>query len=100
VIQERQLTTNQSPNQFLSKELKGFHKTTREGKGRTQARKVSKFQQGYKTEIEAKECRVTDWRPFLGLNLKIKNTIDSLQNRCGSLGSIGVYLERKLGALK
>jgi hypothetical protein len=47
------------------KGIKGFLQNHKRGKGRTQARKESKFQQGCKTEIEAKECCGPDRRPFL-----------------------------------
>jgi hypothetical protein len=55
VVRRVQLTTNQSPNQILSKESKVFTNNTRSGKGETKTIKLQKFQQGYKLRFEAKE---------------------------------------------
>jgi hypothetical protein len=76
-----------------------FTNNTRSGNGETKTIKLQKFQQGYKLRFEAKEPFGPDWWPFLWLNLKIKNTVE-VQNRCETLGSTGVYLERKLGAIE
>jgi hypothetical protein len=67
------------------KGIKGFSPTTQDGgKGETKTIKLQKFQQGYKLRFEAKEpCR-----------------LDRVKNRCGTLGSTDVYLERKLVALE
>jgi hypothetical protein len=43
VIQETQLTTNQSPNQILSKESKVFHKIIRDGREEHKQEKISNF---------------------------------------------------------
>jgi hypothetical protein len=99
VVRRVQLTTKQSPNQILSKESKFFTNNIRSGKGENKTIKLQKFQQGYKLRFEAKEPCGPDRWPFLWLNLKIKNTVE-VQNHCGNLGSTGVYLERKLGALE
>ena len=77
VIQRVYLYTNQSPTTPISKELEGSpqnHKRGEREKPRTQ--ELQKFQQGYKLRFEAKEPCGPDWRPFLGLNLKIKNTVE------------------------
>jgi hypothetical protein len=89
---------NPKPNPL--KGIKGFSpKTQDHWKGETKTIKLQKLQQGYKLRFEAKEpCGPNRW-PFLRLNMKIKNTVE-LQNRSGTLGSTGVYLERKLGALE
>jgi hypothetical protein len=82
------------------KGIKGFSTTTQDrGKGETKTIKLQKFQQGYKPRFKTKEPCGLDRQPFLKLNMKIKNTIE-VQNRCESLGSIGVYQERKLVALE
>jgi hypothetical protein len=102
VINDQREATHHQPIPKLNplKGIKCFPQDHKEGKGRTQARKDSKFQQGWKTEIEAKERYGLDQRPFLGLILKIKNTVNSLQNHSGPLSSTDVYLEIKLGALE
>ena len=99
MIQRVYFSTNQAQTKPISKELEYSpqnHKRREMEKPRTQD---LIFQQGYKTQIEAKERCGPDRRPFLSLNLKIKNTVE-VQNHCESLRSTGVYLERKLGALK
>jgi hypothetical protein len=97
----KSVTHHQSiPKPNPLKGIKGFSPTTQDrGKGETKTIKLQKFQQGYKLRFEAKKPCGPDRRPFLELNLKINNTIE-VQNHWGTLSSIGVYLERKLGALE
>jgi hypothetical protein len=89
-----------NPQTKFLKGIKGFSPTTQDrGKWETKTIKLQKFQQGYKLRFEANEPCGPDRWPFLWLNMKIKNTV-KVQNHCGTLGSTGVYLERKLGALE
>jgi hypothetical protein len=99
VIQRVYFSTNQPQTEPISKELEDSpqnHKRREREKPRTQD---FIFQQGYKTEIEAKERCGPDRRPFLWLNFKIKNTVEE-QNRYGSLAKREQSSDEDMSALK
>jgi hypothetical protein len=76
-----------------------FTKPQENEKGETKNTKLQKFQQGYKLRFEVEERCGPDRRPFLGLNLKIKSTVE-VQNRCGPLAKLEQSSDEDMSALK